>query len=82
MQITEHREQHYQFIVLAVHRKTREVVVWTGVAGFQRITAGLPAQLVDAAKVDALVRETKLTASDLVFDLVKLPARDITGRRQ
>lgn len=72
----------YQFLVLAVHRKTRDVMVWTGVAGWRRITDGVPAQLVAAARVDELVREAKLTASDLVFDIVKLPARDITGRRQ
>ncbi len=82
MPTTEHREHHYQFLVLAVHRKTRDVMVWTGVAGWRRITDGVPAQLVAAARVDELVREAKLTASDLVFDIVKLPARDITGRRQ
>lgn len=82
MPTAEYRETHYQYLVLAVHRKTRDVVVWTGVVGWRRITDGVPAQLVAADKVDALVREAQLTASDLVFDMVKLPVRDITGRRQ
>lgn len=82
MPTAEHRETHYQYLVLAVHRKTRDVVLWTGVAGWRRITDGIPAQLVAADRVDALVREAQLTASDLVFDMVKVPARDITGRRQ
>lgn len=82
MPTAELRETHYQYFVLAVHRKTRDVMVWTGVAGWRRITDGTPAQLVAADRVDALVREAQLTASDLVFDMVRLPARDITGRRQ
>ena len=82
MQTAELRETHYQYLVLAVHRKTRDVMVWTGVAGWRRITDGVPAQLVAADKVDALVREAQLTASDLVFDMLKLAARDITGSRQ
>jgi len=82
MPTTEIREQHYQWIVVAVHRKTREVMVWCGVGGWRRITDGVPAQLVAAARVDELAREAKLTASDLVFDVVKLPVRDIVGRKQ
>ncbi len=82
MATAEIREQHHQFLVLAIHRQTRDVVVWTGVAGWRRITDGVPAQLVAANRVDELVREAQLTALDLKFEMVKLPARDITGRRQ
>lgn len=82
MPTAELRETHYQYLVLAVHRRTRYVMVWTGVVGWRRITDGVPAQLVAADKVDALAREAQLTASDLVFDIVKLAVRDITGRRQ
>lgn len=82
MQTAELREQHYQWLVVGLHRKTRDVVVWCGVGGWRRITDGIPAQLVGADKVDQLVREARLTASDLVFDIVKLPVRDITGGKQ
>lgn len=67
-----------QYIVLAQHRKTGQVVVWCGhqAGGFRHITEGVPAALLSATGAAQIRREAAASVSDRQFLVWPVPVAD------
>jgi hypothetical protein len=72
-------EKHHHFIVVAKHRITGQVMVWSGFLGMMRVESGAPAQLVNEQTANELRQHIAGSSSDREFSIMIIPVRDPAG---